>query len=364
MATDHTETLARLANLKASAPQNIAVQAFDPQWFETLPATDQDRLLACLASGLANPDSEMGCYAGHADDYDRFKTFFSDVLSHHHKTPSDAVHRSDWAGPSAPMDVAALGLPPLSVRIRVGRNLADLPLPAAMGAQDRQALEDRMQPVFTALAADPQFGGGYHSLTPGHKAETSRDTYQSLIDRHLMFRPLDTDPYLTAAGIAGNWPVGRGAYVSHDQTVIIWVGEEDHLRIMVMDRTTRLDQIFTRLRGLLDRIEAQPALEFATSARFGNITSCPTNLGTAMRASVHLALPNLTRGGSDKTAKQIARAHGLSVRGMGGEHTAIGSDGTVDLSPSARFCITETEILNRLWTGIQALKEADQAVID
>jgi len=32
---------------------------------------------------------------------------------------------------------------------------------------------------------------------------------------------------------------------------------------------------------------------------------------------------------------------GLSVRGMGGEHTPIGKDGTVDISPSARFCITE-----------------------
>lgn len=60
-----------------------------------------------------------------------------------------------------------------------------------------------------------------------------------------------------------------------------------------------------------------------------------------MRASVHIALPNLTKGGSDAGAKKICDPLGLSVRGLGGEHTPIGADGTVDISPRARFCITE-----------------------
>jgi len=60
-----------------------------------------------------------------------------------------------------------------------------------------------------------------------------------------------------------------------------------------------------------------------------------------MRASLHLAIPNLCKDGTEKEAKIIAKTLGLSVRGMGGEHTPIGKDGTVDISPSARFCITE-----------------------
>ena len=43
-----------------------------------------------------------------------------------------------------------------------------------------------------------------------------------------------------------------------------------------------------------------------------------------MRASVHIKIPNLTRGGSDEKAKAVLRPFGLSVRGMGGEHTPIG----------------------------------------
>ena len=95
------------------------------------------------------------------------------------------------------------------------------------------------------------------------------------------------------------------------------------------------------------------------SADYGVVTSCPTNIGTGMRASVHIALPNLTADGTDAKAKQVARPLGLSVRGLGGEHTPIGADGTVDISPSARFCISEAEIVTALYLGIKLLKEEE-----
>lgn len=95
------------------------------------------------------------------------------------------------------------------------------------------------------------------------------------------------------------------------------------------------------------------------SADYGVVTSCPTNCGTGMRASVHIPLPNLTKDGTDKKAKEICRPLGLSVRGTGGEHTPIGKDGTVDISPSARFCITEAEIIVALYKGLKLLKEEE-----
>lgn len=78
-----------------------------------------------------------------------------------------------------------------------------------------------------------------------------------------------------------------------------------------------------------------------------------------MRASLHLAIPNLTCDGTDVKAKLICRPLGLSVRGMGGEHTPIGKDGTVDISPSARFCISEAEIVTALYKGVKLLKEEE-----
>ena len=97
------------------------------------------------------------------------------------------------------------------------------------------------------------------------------------------------------------------------------------------------------------------------SDKFGYIHSCPTNLGTGMRASLHIQLPNLTADGTDTAAKAVAKPLGLSVRGLGGEHTPIGADGTVDISPSARFCIKEAEIITALYKGIEQLKAAEDA---
>ncbi|PIE06467.1 MAG: arginine kinase [Rhodobacterales bacterium] len=356
------ELTARIAALQPEWPDNIALQSFDAAWFATLPEPLQDRLLTCMASGIENPESQMGCYACQPSDYDDLKPFFSKVLARYHKVPEDARHVNDWhlppdAGPKGDgrLDVAELGLPPLSIRVRTARNLSDFPLPGAMTKDDRVALEARMMQAFDQLIARPDFGGRYHSLTPGNPCEISAGEYQALVDAHIMFKDMSGDSYLTAAGIAADWPYGRGAYVSGDRQVIVWVGEEDHLRIMAMQRGTVLNEVFERLKAALDVIGSIEGLAFALSEDYGVVTSCPTNLGTGMRASLHIQLPNLTADGTDAKAKEIARPLGLSVRGAGGEHTPIGADGTVDISPSARFCVTEAEILHRLYEGIKAL---------
>jgi len=82
-----------------------------------------------------------------------------------------------------------------------------------------------------------------------------------------------------------------------------------------------------------------------------------------MRASVHLKIPNLTADGTDVAAQAAAKPLGLSVRGTGGEHTPIGADGTVDISPSNRLFITEAEIVTKLYNGVKLLleKEAEAA---
>jgi protein-arginine kinase len=109
-------------------------------------------------------------------------------------------------------------------------------------------------------------------------------------------------------------------------------------------------------------IEGIDGLKFAVSPDYGVVTSCPTNLGTGMRASVHIPLPNLTKDGSDARAKAVCKPLGLSVRGLGGEHTAIGEGGICDISPSARFCIKEAQIITALYIGLSRLKaEEDKA---
>merc|ERR1712185_42645 len=121
-----------------------------------------------------------------------------------------------------------------------------------------------------------------------------------------------------------------------------------------------LNSVFDRLHAALQMVESIDGIDFATSEKYGYVTSCPSNLGTGMRASVHLKIPNLTADGTDTKAKDAAKPLGLSVRGTGGEHTPIGADGTVDISPSARLFIKEKDIVAALYKGIKNLMEEER----
>jgi len=220
--------------------------------------------------------------------------------------------------------------------------------------------------AFSKLIDNPDYGGNIYSLTPdfgngeANPNLIDSDKYKQLVDDHVMFKDMDADPYLKSAGISSDWPYGRGCYQSADGQFIIWFGEEDQLRIMCMKKGTKLNEVFDRLREALNVVESIPGISFAKDDTYGYVTSCPSNLGTGMRASVHIKVPNLTKGGSDAKAKAVCKPLGLSVRGTGGEHTPIGADGTIDLSPSARLFIKERDIIQALYTGIERLMEKEK----
>merc|ERR1711998_702722 len=241
-----------------------------------------------------------------------------------------------------------------------------------MDKDERIKFEVTMLDAFKKLQDNPDFGGDIYSITPDHGMNgagdkivnpnfISKEKYQSLVDAHVMFKDMDEDPYLKAAGISSDWPYGRGCWQSEDGQCIIWFGEEDQLRIMCMKKGSKLNEVFDRLKVMLDTVENIDGIKFAKSDKYGYVTSCPSNLGTGMRASVHVKIPNLTSDGTDAKAKEVCAPLGLSVRGTGGEHTPIGADGTVDISPQARLFIKEAEIIEKLYEGIKALMEKEKA---
>ena len=187
------------------------------------------------------------------------------------------------------------------MRVRVGRNLTAFPLPGLMTKADRINFEKTMLKAFDVLKANPAYGGTVYSMTPnadwkevtGDDANPnliSAEKYQELVDKHVMFKDMAADPYLASAGIASDWPCGRGCYQSADGGFIIWFGEEDQLRIMCMAKGFVLNSVFDRLHTALQAVEAIDGIAFATSSKYGYVTSCPSNLGTGMRASVHVAV--------------------------------------------------------------------------
>jgi len=353
------QLIEKIEAIKRTHPGNLMARHFDVEYFLSLDEHARQRLARIIASGVENPDSQMGAYAMHPEDYDRFATILDPMIRDSHGIPADSKisQQHDWDTAGTPCDLGAIDerLEDVSMRVRVARNVASFPLPGAMSKEQRVAFEDVAAQAFAQLIEAPAFGGHYLSLTPGSPHEIDADEYQRRVSAHQMFKDMSADPYLNVAGISGDWPYGRGMYVSRDEDFLVWVGEEDHLRIMAIQHGGNLNALFERLRSGLETL-TNLLPPFATSPTYGNVTSCPTNLGAGMRASLHIKLPGLTSNGTDLTRlKQEAGALGLAVRGAGGEHSGAGTDGLVDISPSARLGVTEMQIMQRLYDGAAAL---------
>merc|ERR1712166_424048 len=217
--------VAKIMEIKAAQPDNCMAQAFDKAHYDTLNDDQKIRLLTCCLSGVANPDSCMGCYAMNPKDYDEFAPFFKKALAQYHKVDlSKTSHKNNWSlegveGLPADgiLDLSKIGLPALSMRVRTGRNLNKYPLPGAMNKQDRINMEKDMKKVFDHLIADPAYGGKYVSITPGHECFIDAAEYKKYVKAHIMFKDMSADSYLVSAGIAQDWPHGRGCYVSEDK---------------------------------------------------------------------------------------------------------------------------------------------------
>ena len=86
-----------------------------------------------------------------------------------------------------------------------------------------------------------------------------------------MFKDMAADTYLASAGIADDWPYGRGCWQSDDKQCIVWFGEEDQLRIMCMKRGTKLNEVFDRLKKMLDTIESIDGIDLCGNKIYGAV---------------------------------------------------------------------------------------------
>jgi arginine kinase len=119
----------------------------------------------------------------------------------------------------------------------------------------------------------------------------SEETSQKLIADHFLFKK--GDRFLEACNLNRDWPSGRGIFHNEGKTFLVWVNEEDQLRIISMQQGSGIKEVFARLSKAATEIEK--VAKFSHDEHYGYITSCPTNLGTALRASVHIKLPFLCK---------------------------------------------------------------------
>ena len=232
---------------------------------------------------------------------------------------------NEWFGGSGPLaDIV------ISSRVRLARNLAGHKFLSRCSNAEKSDILKKLRDVLM-------------SLDLGDKVFYISIDKAPALDRHLL-----VERHLISRNHAfGKGP--RGVVIAQREFFTAMINEEDHLRLQVLKAGCQLSQCARQVHHIDDMIEQK--VEFAFSPRYGYLTACPTNLGTAIRVSVMLHLPALKMTGQIEKFFNAARDMNLAVRGLFGEGTEAASD-LYQLSNQVTLGVSESAIVTEFENAI------------
>lgn len=211
----------------------------------------------------------------------------------------------------------------VSTRIRLARNLADMPFPSRITRPDD--IEKVHSLARECLLRSPAFS--YERLS-----DLSELKKRALVEGHVISSDLARSK-------------NGGLITSSDESLSVMIMEEDHYRLQGFGAGLALFKTY----DAVDRLDKMLAdeVDYAFDDSLGFLTSCPTNVGTGLRASLMLHLPALTAAkGIPRISSMIGKV-GMTVRGAFGEGSAA-SGAFYQVSNQVTLGVTEKEILMRL----------------
>ncbi len=215
----------------------------------------------------------------------------------------------------------------LSSRIRLARNLTETHFPNHMSGDEAHALLEKTHHAVDQL--ESTWPMRFQNL-----ADLPEIERQVLVEKHLISPGLIEDPVEF-----------RALATDAEESISIMVNEEDHLRVQVLLSGLQLHQAWDVADKLDDALEG--VLDFAYDGRLGYLTACPTNIGTAMRASVMVHLPALVLTRQAPQVFTTLAQIGMVVRGLYGEGSdAVGN--IFQISNQVSLGLSEEEFIHNL----------------
>lgn len=193
----------------------------------------------------------------------------------------------------------------------------------------------------------PLHGSKSYAAQPNGMSE---DKEEQLRSKGNLFQEPDST-LLLSSGCGRHWPDARGIFHNNAMNFFVWVNEEDQMRIVSMEKGDDVRRIFVRFSEAtkgVGEVLRQEGYDFMHNDHLGYILTCPSNLGTGLRAGAMVKLPLLS---SRKDFKNILKKMKLQARGVGGVDTAsVG--GTWDISNADRLGTSEVDLVNIFIEGI------------
>jgi protein arginine kinase len=188
----------------------------------------------------------------------------------------------------------------LSSRIRLARNLEEYKFPTLFSQEEAKAIIVKMEEIL------PQID----KKRFGHMELLKIDELQSLQKKVLV------EKHLISPQLAEESPYGA-CLLTENEEVSIMINEEDHIRIQCLFPGFQLSEALDAANRIDDCLESQ--IQYAFDEKHGFLTSCPTNVGTGLRASVMMHLPGLILTQQINRIIPAINQLGLVVRGIYGE---------------------------------------------
>ncbi|MBO5936502.1 MAG: protein arginine kinase [Clostridia bacterium] len=227
----------------------------------------------------------------------------------------------------------------LSTRVRLARNLTEYPFPIRLDEAQRRDIGNTVKEI---LDTDKTLKLNFIDMSSLSSAETV-----SLAEKHLISPEFACDT------------LGRSLLLSDDEDISIMICEEDHIRIQTVYPGLSLEEAFETALKIDEILENK--LSYAFDENLGYLTQCPTNIGTALRASVMLHLPALNKKGAMQRLSTTVAKLGLTLRGSYGEGSEVSGD-IYQLSNQVTLGISEEAAIKNLNSiAMQIIAQEKQA---
>jgi creatine kinase len=324
----------------------------------------------CMKTGVDNPGhphiKTVGLVAGDEESYVTFKELFDPIIDARH-----GGYGPDGVQPTN-LDINKLSntdIDPemkyvLTTRVRTGRSVRGFKLPPVISFEDRRKLEAVAVKALLNMSGDlkgdyfPLHGSKSYPPKPNGMSEAQEEYLRSVGN---LFQEPDST-LLLASGMARHWPDGRGIFHNDAKNLFVWLNEEDHLRIVSMqgDRAKptfagkQIKEVTARFIRACDEVQKvlkSEGYDFMHNNHLGFVLTCPSNLGTGLRAGTMVNLPKLS---SRKDWKKLMNAMKLQARGTGGVDSAS-TGGCWDVSNADRIGKGEVDLVNILIEGAAQL---------
>ena len=131
------------------------------------------------------------------------------------------------------------------------------------------------------------------------------------------------------------------------------------MRIISMQMGADIKQVFTRFCVAVNQVEKVVKAEgydFMHNDHLGYILTCPSNLGTGLRASIMVKVPKLS---ARSDFKALMGKMKLQARGGAGVDSTENPEGIFDISNSDRIGISEVGLVNIMIEGSAKVVEME-----